>query len=137
MWLMIVMVVGLVGIPMMFGPMQMGLYSALPAALYGGAPVKVSGNLEYANGTPVVGAEIRIFATDELIEEFMITDENGYFESIWYYESGQIITVEYNGIRIYPRMVPTAAPAPFAFIEYDVQDLEGPYWLGIYIVDEG
>ena len=78
-------------------------YAPLPALMQEGEQIYVYGDVWYYNTThPVFGdayeypasnISVRIFATDELKSETVITDIDGFFLSTLTYEAGQILTI--------------------------------------------
>jgi len=88
-------------------PMQMSYYSPAPAAMHGGELVYVTGYVYYFNETtfvetPAVDVEVRIFATDELFDEYVFTDEEGFFYSNERYEAGQVLKLTIRETNFYP-----------------------------------
>ncbi|MHA2377065.1 MAG: hypothetical protein ACXAB9_12930, partial [Candidatus Thorarchaeota archaeon] len=49
--------------------------------------------------TPAANASVRIFATDELIIEIVVTDSEGRFRSQLAYRPGQVVTLTIEGQR--------------------------------------
>jgi len=107
--------IGITAVSMFQLPMQMSYYSPAPAAMYGGELVYVTGYVYYFNETtfeetPAVDVEVRIFATDELFDEYVFTDEDGFFYSNERYEAGQVLKLTIGEAKFYP------------FIDYYVED---------------
>lgn len=107
--------IGVTAMSMFQLPMYMSVYSPAPAVLYGGESVYVTGYVYYFNETtlietPAVGVEVRIFATDELFDEYVFTDEEGFFYSNERYEAGQVLKLTIGEAKFYP------------FIDYYVDD---------------
>ena len=111
-----------------YAPLSMNVYSPLPSMMAPSDSVLVAGRIIYMNETPVVGAEVTIFGTDDLITNIVITDQDGYFVSIDYFYAGQIITLKVDGKRIREKL---SEP----FIDYDAREYLGPFWLGTFIVE--
>ena len=107
--------IGITAVSMFQLPMEMSYYSPAPAAMYGGDLVYVTGYVYYFNETtfvetPAVDVEVRIFATDELFDEYVFTDEDGFFYSNERYEAGQVLKLTIEEAKFYP------------FIDYYVED---------------
>ena len=100
-------------------PMMGGFYSPPASYLspYRENHVTVYGRVIYDNGTPVSNLTVRVFATDELVEDFSITNAYGYFVSHAKFRSGQLITVSAGGVRL--ERIEDGVAAPEAFIDYD------------------
>jgi hypothetical protein len=109
-------------------PLSVGYYSP-PAAFM--APIQergrvyVTGRIVHQNESLAVNVTIRLFATDELIEDFVVTDDQGEFISNVRFEAGQIITVRYEGRLLTP------SQHQQNFIQYDAPDRE-TVWIGTY-----
>jgi hypothetical protein len=84
-------------------PLSFNFYS--PPAVFM-APMmsegRVFGRIVYENGTPAADITVRIFATDQLIEDYVTTDHDGYFISTKWFEAGQIVRVEFEGVELEP-----------------------------------
>ncbi|MFW9966756.1 MAG: hypothetical protein ACFFEA_06330 [Candidatus Thorarchaeota archaeon] len=84
-----------------FVPIYYRTYSAAPALLLsGGDSTDVYGyvyqepfNDTTGEWTPAVNVSVRIFATDELFSEIVLTDSEGRFRSYSSYRSGQVVTL--------------------------------------------
>jgi hypothetical protein len=83
--------------------------------------VQVYGRVYWDNMTLASFIEIRIFATDELFEEIVPTDEFGVFYSTNAYDTGQIVTLWYGEYRLYGN----------DFIYYDAVS---PFYLGEFVI---
>lgn len=100
--------IGITAVSMFQLPMQMSYYSPAPAAMYGGDLVYVEGYVYYLDETdlslkiPAREVEVRIFATDELFDEYIFTDGEGFFYSLERYEAGQVLTLTIEEKRFYP-----------------------------------
>jgi hypothetical protein len=109
-------------------PLSVNEYSP-PAAYFGRAPdnkIHVYGDVLYENNSAAAGIEVRLFATDELIEDYVITDINGRFFSSVAFNSGQLITVSYNGVRLSERGL---------FIDYNASP-NIDYYMGTFVVPD-
>ena len=90
-----------------FVPIYTGTYSAAPALfLSGGESTGIYGfvyqepfNETTGEWTPAAGISVRIFATDELFSETVLTDHEGEFRSHSDYRSGQVLTLTIEGQR--------------------------------------
>jgi hypothetical protein len=88
-------------------PLYTGTYSAAPAFLFsGGESTGVYGfvyqepfNEATGEWTLAAGVNVRIFATDELFSETVLTDDEGEFRSYSDYRSGQVLTLTIEGQR--------------------------------------
>ena len=58
-----------------------------------GTDIHVTGFVYWSNGTPAEGVEVRIFATDELTSEIVLTHMDGQFRSNQTYEAGQVLVL--------------------------------------------
>ena len=108
-------------------PLSMNLYS--PPAAYmspSNARVFVYGQVVYENGTFASDVPVRLFATDELLEDIVLTDHEGIFRSLLQFEAGQIISVMIDEQRLSPENHQN-------FIIYDVED-NTDYWIGTYVM---
>ena len=113
------------------GSLMSNTYSAAPALFYEGEPVTVYGQVVFHNRTPASNIEVRLFAVDELFEEFVLTDFQGYFYSNSYFEAGQYVKVEVNGMRLFSTHLDDVRQD--AFVEYDAIFNDRIY-LGIYVL---
>lgn len=92
---------------MFLTPLSTGTYAAAPALLIPSSGVTVRGNVyqwHIVNETsgywePASGINVRIFATDELESEIVITNERGTFYGNRTYESGQVLTLTIENQR--------------------------------------
>lgn len=122
---------------MFFIPIQMGTYSPFSSFIYdimpSPAPTKpqcyVSGDVLLSNGTKAINIQIKLYGTDDMREEFVVTDENGYFISNLRYSTGQVIAVSYNNKILIPRF----GELFDSFITYDAVD-NSIIYLGEFIV---
>ena len=104
-----------------FVPYSLDYYSP-PASMFNapleGESIFVYGIINRHDGTPIHLASVRLFATDELKEDYCTTDSLGHFESNIGFLSGQVLTiyVEYtvNDILVQDRFT--------AFISYSAWD---------------
>lgn len=113
-----------------YTPLTMNVYSPLPAMMSPFSDrVNVEGRIMYINKTPVIGVEVTLFATDELVLDSVFTDDYGNFISAIKFDTGQIITVTIDGQRL---RIGYDEP----FIDYDATDSMGPFWLGTFIMEE-
>jgi len=106
-------------------PLSMDFYSP-PAAIYmedRAAVVRVFGDVFYVNGTPADGIAVRLFATDQLIENNLFTDSDGFFISTEYFEAGQILTIVMD--NDYSKRFSV-------FVGYTTVD---DFYLGMFIID--
>jgi hypothetical protein len=109
-------------------PLSMNVYSPLPAMMSPWSDrVTVTGRITYANGTAAASIQVTLFATDELIKDIVITNWDGYFTSSIKFDTGQIITVKVDNKKL---LLDNMEP----FINYDVQDSQGPFWLGTFVI---
>jgi len=102
------------------GPLSANQYSAAPGMFAAKSSVHVSGSLIWGNGTNAALIPVRLFATDQLLEDNMTTDEHGHFLSTRQFLTGQILTLTTHGQRF------------TAFIPYDAGG--GDYYLGRFMV---
>lgn len=80
-----------------------------------GAEVIVYGyvfNATKVGYTPVSDIKVRLYATDEFIEEIVYTNFNGMYTSTKSFKPAQLITVMINGER-YVRFIDYSATSPF------------------------
>jgi hypothetical protein len=111
------------------GPFSIGEYAPMPAYLSPfDTEVFVYGQVTFANGTYAIGIEVRLFATDQLIEDIVFTDHMGFFISSVKFKTGQIISVTIGNEMIYPE------EHQYNFIKYDAREYED-WWLGTYVLD--
>ncbi len=88
-------------------PLYSGTYSAAPALLMSGRdPTGVYGfvyqepfNETTGEWTSASGVNVRIFATDELVSEIVVTDSEGRFRGQRTYRPGQVVTLTIEGQR--------------------------------------
>jgi hypothetical protein len=85
--------------PLFYAPVMHDEYSAAPALFMGGADIHVTGFVYWSNYTPAEGVEVRIFATDELTSETVLTYVDGQFYSGQRYEAGQVLVLTIIGQR--------------------------------------
>lgn len=107
-------------------PLSMNVYS--PPAAYlspSRSEGRVYGRVLYLNDTPAVGIEIRLFATDQLIEDRVTTDYDGYFMSNVFFDAGQIITVSFVGLELQRFQ---------EFVPYDMQD-DFEFFIGLFVIE--
>lgn len=110
--------------PLFYAPVMYGEYSPAPALLFGGYSgynVRVEGFVYWSNYTPAAGVEVRIFATDELTSETVLSDVDGQFYGEQRYESGQVLVLTIIGQRFR------------VFIPYFARGLVS---LGDFLIDE-
>jgi hypothetical protein len=107
--------------PLFYAPVMHDEYSAAPALLMGGDNIYVKGFVYWSNYTPAKGVEVRIFATDELTSETVLTYVGGQFYSGQSYEAGQVLVLTIMGQRFR------------AFIPYFAR---GAVSLGDFLIDE-
>jgi len=85
--------------PLFYAPVLQSEYSAAPALVIRGYNVRVEGFVYWSNYTPATGVEVRIFATDELTSETVLTDVDGQFYGEQRYEAGQVLVLTIIGQR--------------------------------------
>jgi len=85
--------------PLFYAPVMYSEYSAAPALVIRGYNVHVEGFVYWSNYTPASEVEVRIFATDELTSETILTDVDGRFYSEQRYEAGQVLVLTIIGQR--------------------------------------
>lgn len=105
-------------------PFSLDVYSP-PAAFMSPsrATGRVYGRAVYENGTAAKDIRVRLFATDQLIEDIVFTDEEGYFMSDEEFCDGQIITIAFGEeYRAYQ-----------SFIPYDME-YDFTYDMGTFVV---
>lgn len=73
---------------------------------------KIKGQILFANGSAVQSVEVRIFATDELTSEYVLTDLLGYFYSQQGYSDGQVLAITVLEQRI-------SVFLPYTISDYD------------------
>lgn len=114
---------------MYYTPMAMNVYSPLPAMMSPNqARVHVEGRIVDIEGLPVGGVEVTLFATDELVTDVVYTNDDGHFLSNLRFDVGQVITVSVNGTLL-------REGGAMPFVEYDVQEDWGPFWLGTFVIE--
>ena len=131
------LVVGLlVALPLMnqvYSPFASVLDDFMDAPMMGpweqeqGAPsipnYRIKGQIVFANGSAVQSVEVRIFATDELTSEYVLTDLLGYFYSQnWYYD-GQVLIIEVAEQR-FSVFLPYTILDPDKFVDVGTLTLE-------------
>jgi hypothetical protein len=102
----------------------MNFYSPPAAMAPRSAEARVYGRIVYENGTGAAYIEVRLFATDQLIEDHVVTDDQGYFLSSKMFRVGQYISVLVEGVELYRDAV---------FVPYDVMDKDD-FDLGTFVV---
>ena len=107
--------------PLFYSPLLLGEYSAAPATFLHGADIRVTGFVYWSNYTPAEGVEVRIFATDELTSEIVLTYADGQFYSEQRYEAGQVLVLTIMSQRFR------------VFITYDAR---GTVEIGDFIINE-
>jgi hypothetical protein len=85
--------------PLFYAPVVYDVYSSAPALVIRGYNVRVEGFVYWSNYTPASEVEVRIFATDELTSEIILTDVDGWFYSEQRYEAGQVLVLTITGQR--------------------------------------
>lgn len=106
-------------------PMQLSYYSPIVemAPRWGEMSVPVYGRVMTQGGNdtliPLASIIVRLFGTDDFLEDVVFTDAEGYFYSEIDFKNGQIIKVSVGG-KNFQR-----------FIDYDASEL---YDLGVFIV---
>lgn len=88
--------------PLFYAPVMYSEYSPAPALLiggYSGYNAHVEGFVYWSNYTPASEVEVRIFATDELTSETILTDVDGRFYGEQRYEAGQVLVLTIIGQR--------------------------------------
>lgn len=107
--------------PLFYAPVMDDTYCAAPALVIRGYNVHVEGFVYRSNCTPAAGVEVRIFATDELTSETVLTDVDGRFYGEQRYEAGQVLVLTIMGQRFR------------VFIPYFAR---GAVSLGDFLIDE-
>ncbi len=112
--------------PLFYAPVMYSEYSPAPALLIGGYSsynVHVEGFVYWSNYTPAAGVEVRIFATDELTSETVLTDVDGQFYGEQRYEAGQVLVLTIIGQR-FRVFIPYFAGGTVSLGDFFVDEIE-------------
>ena len=109
--------------PLFYSPLLLGEYSAAPAIVMHGADIHVTGFVYWSNYTPASEVEVRIFATDELTSETVLTGVNGRFHSEQAYEAGQVLVLTIIGQR-FRVFIPYFARGGVSLGDFFIDDTE-------------
>lgn len=84
---------------------------------------RIKGQILFTNGSAAQSVEVRIFATDELTSEYVLTDLLGYFYSQQGYSDGQVLTIEVSEQR-FSVFLPYTILDPDIFVDVGILTLE-------------